>query len=39
LAGAPVYGDTGLDAAGGDWPPKPSRAVLEKMKRPVDPDA
>jgi dihydrofolate reductase len=39
LAGAPLYGDTGLDAAGGDWPPKPSRAVLEKMKRPADPDA
>jgi dihydrofolate reductase len=39
LAGAPVYGDTGLDAAGGDWPPKPSRAVLEKTKRPADPDA
>jgi dihydrofolate reductase len=28
LAGAAVYGDTGLDAAGGDWPPRaiPSRA-------------
>lgn len=39
LAGPAVYGDTGLDAAGGDWPPEPSRAVLDKMKRPADPDA
>lgn len=23
-AGEPIYGDTGLDAAGADWPPKPS---------------
>lgn len=37
LAGSPVYGDTGLDAAGGNWPPKPSEAVLQKMKRPADP--
>ena len=39
LAGAAVYGDTGLDAAGGDWPPVPSPAVLDKMKHPADPDA
>lgn len=28
-AGEPIYGDTGLDAAGADWPPKPSPRVLE----------
>jgi len=39
LADVPVYGDTGLDAAGADWPPKPAPAVLEKMKHPADSDA
>jgi dihydrofolate reductase len=38
-AGAAVYGDTGLDAAGSEWPPKPSQAVIDKMKHPADPDA
>ena len=37
LVGTPVYGDTGLDATGGDWPPKPSSAVLQNVKRPADP--